>query len=203
VLQLDGFTYDRLGGFAGTPEGVGHLQSSCVDMQARDVRWYVDWLARDDSYSPQPYEQLARAFRAAGEPTKANRILYEGRRRARAEAWRRREYFQWLGSSFLDWTIGYGLGGRYFRALGWVIAFTAIGTGILYFSGQPSNGLEPGLPARFIYSLDQLLPIVEFEKYENVKLTDGVAYYFYFQKLVGWALGSFLVAGLAGLTQKQ
>jgi hypothetical protein len=33
-------------------------------------------------------------------------------------------------------------------------------------------------------------------------LTGGVAYYFYVQKLVGWALGSFLVAGLAGLTQK-
>ena len=79
----------------------------------------------------------------------------------------------------------------------------AVGTGVLYFSGQPSTGLAPGLPARFVYSLDQLLPIVEFEKYDTVVLTGWVAYYFYLQKLVGWALGSFLVAGLAGLTQKQ
>jgi hypothetical protein len=34
-------------------------------------------------------------------------------------------------------------------------------------------------------------------------LTGAIAYYFYAQKLIGWALGSFLVAGLAGLTQKQ
>ncbi|HEV2664080.1 MAG TPA: hypothetical protein VG324_04175 [Blastocatellia bacterium] len=157
----------------------------------------------DHSAKLPAYEQLARAFRAAGDPTKANRILYESRRRARIEAWRQREFFRWLGSSLLDWTIGYGLGGRYFRALGWVIAFTAVGAGALYFSGQPSEGLAQGLPARFVYSLDQLLPIVEFEKYDKVVITGVVAYYFYIQKLVGWALGSFLVAGLAGLTQKQ
>jgi hypothetical protein len=203
-LQLEGFTYDRLGGFGGTPEPVENLQGKWdVDMQARDVRWYIDWLARDHSYSPQPYEQLAGAFRATGDPTKANRILYESRRRARIEARRRGEYFRWLGSLFLNWTIGYGLGRRYFRTLWWVIAFTAVGAGVLYFSGQPSEGLAPGLPARFVYSLDQLLPIVEFEKYDKVVLKGGVAYYFYVQKLFGWALGSFLVAGLAGLTQKQ
>ena len=32
--------------------------------------------------------------------------------------------------------------------------------------------------------------------------TAWVTYYFYFHKLVGWVLASFLVAGLAGLTQK-
>lgn len=202
-LQLEGFTYDRLGGFGGTPERIKDMQDSYdVDMQARDVQWYIEWLDRDHSYSPQPYEQLAGAFRRSGEPTKANRILYQSRRRARAEAWRRRRFPQWLGSLFLDWTIGYGLGGRYFRALGWVVAFTAVGAGVLHFSGQPSVGLDPGLPARLVYSLDQLLPIVEFEKYDKVVLKGGVAYYFYIQKLVGWLLGSFLVAGLAGLTQK-
>jgi hypothetical protein len=214
-LQLDGFTYDRLGGFGGAPERVEDSQCNCdVDMQARDIHWYIDWLARDHSYSPQPYEQLASVFHAAGDPAKSNRILYESRRRARTEAWHHARYerthldsiktlFRWLGDCLLDWTIGYGLGGRYFRALGWVIAFTTGGAAILYFSGQPDAGLASGLLARLVYSLDQLLPIVEFEKYDQVKLTGGVACYFYFQKLVGWALGSFLVAGLAGLTQKR
>ena len=53
-----------------------------------------------------------------------------------------------------------------------------------------------------MYSLDQLLPIVYFEKYDNVVLTGGVAYYFYIQKLDGWALARF-VAGPADLTQKR
>jgi hypothetical protein len=203
-LQLDGFTYDRLGGFGGTPKRVEDLQGDGdVDMQARDIRWYIDWLERDHSYSPQPYEQLAGVFRVTGAPTKVDHILYASRRRARREAWRQGQYFRWLGSSILDWTIGYGLGGRYFRALAWVIAFTIIGACLLYFSGQPNAGLAAGLPARLIYSLDQLLPIVEFEKYDKVVLTGAIAYYFYAQKLIGWALGSFLVAGLAGLTQKQ
>lgn len=83
------------------------------------------------------------------------------------------------------------------------IAFTVLGAFLLYFSGQPKTGLDAGLPARLVYNLDQLLPIVEFERYDNVVLTGGVAYYFYLQKLVGWVLGSFLVPGLAGLTQKQ
>lgn len=56
------------------------------------------------------------------------------------------------------------------------------------------RGSSPGLPAQFVYSFDQLLRIVDFEKYDNVVLTGGVAYYFYIQKLDGWALGSFLVA---------
>jgi hypothetical protein len=201
---LDGFTYDHLGGFGGASEQVEDSQGNVdVDMQARDVQWYIDWLARDRTYSPQPYEQLAAVFHAAGHPAKSSTILYKSRRRARKEAWRQGQYFRWFGSALLDWTIGYGLGGRYFLALLWVIAFTVAGALILYFSGQPTTGLAPGLAARLIYSLDQLLPIVEFEKYDEVVFTGTVAYYFYFQKLVGWALGSFLVAGLAGLTQKQ
>jgi uncharacterized protein YjbI with pentapeptide repeats len=204
VLQLDGFTYDRLGGFGGNLEGVRESQEACdVDMLGRDVGWYIGWLARDHSYSPQPYEQLARAFRMSGDPTKANRILYESRRRARVEARQQREFGRWVSSLFLDWSIGYGLGGRYFRALGWVVVLTVIGAAVLNFSAKPLRGLEPGLAAQLIYSVDQLLPIVEFEKYDQVDLEGGVAYYFYVQKVMGWMLGSFLVAGLAGLTQRQ
>jgi uncharacterized protein YjbI with pentapeptide repeats len=203
-LQLDGFTYDRLGGFGGTTEHIKDFQGDRdVDMHTRDVRWYIDWLARDHSYSPEPYNQLADVFQRAGEPTKSNRILYASRRRARKEAWEQRERVRWFGSLLLAWTIGYGIGRGYFRALWWVAGFTAVGALLLYFSGQPNEGLAPGLPARFVYSLDQLLPIVEFEKYDKVVLKHGLAYYFYAQKLVGWVLGSFLVAGLAGLTQKQ
>ena len=33
--------------------------------------------------------------------------------------------------------------------------------------------------------------------------TYGVLIYFYAHKIAGWAIGSFLVAGLAGLTQRN
>ena len=118
-------------------------------------------------------------------------------------AWKRGSYFRWAGSCFLDWTIGYGLGGRYFIALMWVLAFAVIGTCVLCYSGQSAKIPGTGLPEIFFYSLDQLLPIVDFDKYDGVSLKGGVAYYFHIQTLFGFLLGSFIVAGLAGLTQKQ
>jgi hypothetical protein len=181
-------------------------------MLARDISWYIgrsggkpSWLERDRIYTPQPYEQLAFVFQAAGDPTKAQAVRYASRERARRQAWQERLWglpLRWLGLTLLKWTIGYGIGLRYFFALGWVLAFWIIGAGVLHFSGQPAVGLAAGLAPRLVYSLDQLLPIVELEKYDEVVLTGGVAYYFYVQKLIGWLLGSFLVAGLAGLTQK-
>ena len=84
--QLNGFTYDRLGGIGGTTAGGTGGNGTDVEMLGRDISWYLGWLARDCSYTPQPYEQLAAAFRAAGEPTKANRVLYASRERERTKA---------------------------------------------------------------------------------------------------------------------
>jgi hypothetical protein len=59
-----------------------------------------------------------------------------------------------------------------------------------------------GAAAKVFYSLHHLLPIVTLDRaYDDVALRGGVRYYFYAHKLLDWALGSFLVAGLAGLTQ--
>ena len=61
-------------------------------------------------------------------------------------------------------------------------------------------------------SLDLLLPIVELNKAHadfvmkdlaDTTATAWIAYYFYIHKLFGWVLASFLIAGLAGLTQKS
>ena len=35
-------------------------------MLSRSISWYIDWLRRDASFSPQPYRQLASVFREAG-----------------------------------------------------------------------------------------------------------------------------------------
>jgi hypothetical protein len=192
-LQLDGFTYDRLGGVGDT----------AADMPPRDIDWYIDWLARDPSYSPQPYEQLAAVFRIAGEPPKANRILYEGRERERAEAWDQHDYARWLELSLFKWTIGYGLGLRYFRALWWVVAFTVLGTILLGAFDQGPNRLS----GKMFFSFDRLLVprLVELDRsHDEVEagLKGWVRRYFYLHKIVGYVLAGFLLAGLAGLTQR-
>lgn len=189
-LQLDGFTYDRLG-----------FGSDADNRLARDVDRYIGWLGRDLSYSPQPYEYLANVFRAAGESTKADRIRYESRERDRAEAWQGEDYARWFGLTLLKWGIGYGLGVRYFLALWWIVVFTLIGALALRISHQGPEGLS----AKAIFSLDLLLPIVQLDAAHNqleASLAGGVKHYFYAHKLVGWVLASFLIAALAGLTQE-
>ena len=203
ALQLDGFTYDRLGGLAGS--------GGEADMLARDSGWYVGWLERDSTYSPQPYEQLAGVFRAAGHTAKAHDILYAGRDRARRELARARWLglgflsASWWGLSLLKCTIGYGLGVRYFRALWWVAGFTILGAVVHWWgSGQVP---KPDIFLLGWLSFDQLLPIAELDKDHAGLIAEGVLErwalaYFYFHKLIGWLLASFLVAGLSGLTQK-
>jgi hypothetical protein len=189
-LQLDGFTYDRLG-----------FGSDTDNRLARDVDRYIGWLGRDVSYSPQPYEYLAHVFRTAGEAAKADRIRYESRERDRAEAWQQEDYARWFGLTLLKWGIGYGLGVRYFLALWWIVVFTLIGAMALRISRQGPEGLS----AKAIFSLDLLLPIVQLDaahSQHEAALSGGIKHYFYAHKLVGWVLASFLIAALAGLTQK-
>jgi cytoskeletal protein CcmA (bactofilin family) len=187
-LQLDGFTYGRLGGFRG-----GGMEA---DMVERPVEWYITWLERDPTYTPQPHRQLAEVFRAAGHPGKASAILYAGRERERTES----AGIRWWGLSLLKWTIGYGLGYRYFQALFWVAGLVVVGAMVLRFSGE---GMRNKMPYGIAFSLDHLLPIVKLRSYHyDVELEGWARYYFYAHKLMGYVLASFLLAGLSGLTQQ-
>ena len=58
------------------------------------------------------------------------------------------------------------------------------------------------MPWGISYSFDMLLPIVRLrDQHYSVDLEGWPRYYFYVHKIVGWALASFLVAGLSGLTK--
>ena len=139
VLKLEGFTFDRLGGL--------HGEGKEADMMARPSECYVEWLRKDSGFSPQPYEHLASLFRRAGEPGKANDILYAARERRRRLALSKvddrgyckdREVLEGVGLGMLRLTIGYGLGNRYFRVLWWVGGLTLLGTFVLIAAGQLS-----------------------------------------------------------------
>jgi hypothetical protein len=52
------------------------------------------------------------------------------------------------------------------------------------------------------YSFDLLLPIIRLrEKHYQMDLNPWVRIYFYFHKIMGYVLASFLIAGIAGLTK--
>jgi hypothetical protein len=64
---------------------------------------------------------------------------------------------------------------------------------------------ERGLGWRFAASLDQVLTLVELNKEHHVlvseRLTSWREFNFYLHRIASYVLGSFVVAGLAGLTQ--
>lgn len=198
-LELEGFTYS-LGGLGTTNDS---------NILLRKSKEFINWLERDKTFSPQPYEYLAKVLSDAGFPSKANDVRHAARVRSRKEALvsnqhKKPEYWRWFGLLLLQSTIGFGLGTRYFRVLIWLLAFALIGFLVLY----NSNNLEHRSLFEMAWaSFDITLPIItlnnSYEDYIFSDCSNMVKTYFYFQKMIGYILGGFIVAGLAGLTQKN
>jgi uncharacterized protein YjbI with pentapeptide repeats len=202
MLELEGFTYRRLGGLGAEGE---------ADIGKRNSAWFIEWLARDPTYSQQPYEHLAKVLRASGQGEKAGEVLYAGRERERLQLQKRllagdgspEAWVDFVWKSALHAVIGYGY--KVHRAFYWIAAFVILGTVFIWRSRQLTRhriatGTAGTTPLE--YSIDMLLPIIELRKqHYDIDLTGATRYYFYFHKLMGFVLVSFLIAGLAGLTK--
>ena len=187
-LELEGFVYDRLGGFG--------VDASDLPRE-RPVTWYEGWLGRDPSFAPQPYEQLAKVLRQAGEAGKADDILFAGWEEQREDAWHAGRVYEYLWLTAKKSLIGYGY--RVHWAAGWTAFLWLLGFLVLGLSGE---NVRKGIYWGFSYSLDMLLPVIELRKFHYTFDLDGWArYYFYAHKLAGYVLIGFLIAGLSGLTR--
>jgi hypothetical protein len=183
-IDLSGFAYRNLGGRNAKQQAL---------MADRPVSWFVNWLGKQVPYAPGSYEQLATVLRSEGRPGAADDILYAGKERERAQATFLRR--AWLTTTGV--LIGYGYHLEW--AVVWVAAFILTGIAVLRFSGQgPGNQMPFGIA----YSFDMLLPIIRLrEKHYQIDLEGWPRYYFYFHKIMGYVLASFLIAGLAGLAK--
>lgn len=196
-MELQGFVYDRLGG--------GSLDS-ISPMMARPSAELANWLARDRSFTRQPYQQLASVFTAAGDPNRATDILFAARYREELLYWKEGQLWDAAGLAALRVTIGYGLGNKFFRVLWWVGGFWVLGTLVLLASPAARR---KGVLWSFGCSLDQLLPFVQlspefpafFDDPGRERLKGWQVAFFALQSLVGFLLGGFVGAGLGGLTQ--
>jgi hypothetical protein len=182
IRALDGFAYENLGG------------ADSLAIAMRPAEWLAnDWLGCPERFSPEPYERLASTLSRLGYQTKAEDILYNRKNCERHRASYPNKL--WLT---VQWAL-IGYGHRIERAWAWVLVITLLGAWLLKLSRQ---GDEDTPLYRGTYSLGMLLPMIELsETHKKVQLTGWVRYYFYFHKLMGWVLASFLVAGLAGLTK--
>jgi hypothetical protein len=180
-LRIVGLTYDGI----------------AYDDDIANVRdHFEDWFGRQ-GHSRQPYEQLANVLQQRGEIETATAVRYAERERDRDRTWDASRYDIWGWLTLLKTLIGYGY--YPYRSGWWVLGFVALGMGVLWVSGE---GRRNGMPVGASYSFDMLLPLVQLRpKHYDIDLDGWPRYYFYVHKIVGWALASFLVAGLSGLTK--
>ena len=192
-VALDGFTFDRW-----------------VDPDPRTLgsHWYLnEWLARLDTFSPGPYNQLAAVMDAQGHPVIAADLRY-GRSHAerlqvpwsQPERWRRELYRLVLGYGYRPW-----------RALGWHAVLWFIGFVVLQIRLQPdpcrlarrnwavtASEWTPSQAAWF--SLDRLLPAAKIADLGEYPTPDPKqAAWLRVQQLCGWVLTLFIVGWLGGL----
>ncbi len=214
-LLIDGFTYDGFG--PGSP----------TDLRTR-LRWISLQPQTPGAFNPQPYRQLARAYRESGLENDATSVLIaaEDVRYARY-GWRGR-----LLGGFLRATIGYGH--RPLRAIDWSLGVVLVGWAMVFIgtragvmrltwpettpppSGDPSAELNP-----LLYSLDVFLPFVNLHQ-EHYWWPDTVAngicvilgiripcsggwlrVYLWLQIIAGWLLSAIFIAGVTGLLRND
>jgi hypothetical protein len=162
-LHLYGLSYKR-------------IEGGSVDAASR-----LDWLSREEEFSPQPYRQLATVLTEAGDSAGARQVLFEMERRQRLKNDHTVVEKGW--SAVLRTSVGYG---RYpGRAATSIAALAGIGW-IIYRRAYLSNAVAPTdkdayqefkgqgkLPPHYrpfralVYSLENSLPLVNLGQADN------------------------------------
>lgn len=183
-MQLEGFHFSQLGSLSA---------NSKKDLLDRKVDWWKDWLAHQSRYVPETYDTLATVMQGAGYDQNAKAIAEERRDQDRLNS-------SMPGSGLmLLWRFADGYGYVIYYAALWAMFFMVLGALVLRFSGE-GNRLH--MPIGLTYSFDMLVPLIFLEKaHEEIRLRGWARYYFYFHKIVGYVLATFLVAGLSVLAK--
>ncbi len=196
-LQLDGFSFARLGGFKQQQES---------EARRRGAEWWDEWARRDSHYSPHVYQQLAAAFTAAGDRNLADEIRYLGqvREHETLTGW------SWVWFGLLRWVAGFGVGSYPFRVLYWVAGISLAGALYLLTCSKGVQNGDHGFVWCWGASLARLLPVIEINKEftdffndpKRERLTDFQTFVFSFIGVLGWFLAAVLVAAVSGVTKR-
>lgn len=156
-------------------------------------------LEREESgYLPYAYEQLAAAYRTAGDEAAARTVqLAKLRRHRRTQPPHTR-----LWGLLQDGTVGYGF--RPLRAAGWLLALLL--TGAIAYGLHPPRELKAGEAPEFnpvFYTIDLMLPIIGFGQ-EAAFAPDGwYQWLSYLLIVTGWVLATTTAAGVSRSLQRQ
>jgi hypothetical protein len=197
---LDGFEYRA-------------IQMTWVTVKQRE-----QWLSRamaasrrkpdgdHDGYLPQPYEQLAEAYRRAGNDDAARRIqLAKYRQHNRVTNWRR--WYIKLWNMLQDGVIGYGYAPL--RALMWLLGLFTLGVLLFRYGAQPYpmanvHNHSFTLNDSVGYTLDLLLPTSGLQERQVWHSANGLSEVAASGLVVfGWLLTATVFAAAARVLQRS
>ncbi|WP_371679373.1 membrane-associated oxidoreductase [Streptomyces sp. NBC_01276] len=156
-------------------------------------------LEREESgYLPYAYEQLAAAYRTAGDEAAARTVQLAKLRRHR----RTLPPHGRLWGQLQDVTVGYGF--RPLRAAGWLLALLLVGS-VAYALHAPrplKAGEAPDFNAVF-YTIDLMLPIIGFGQESAYAPAGWYQWLSYLLIVTGWVLATTTAAGVSRSLQRQ
>jgi hypothetical protein len=188
-----------------------------IQMTWVTVKQREEWLSRamtasqlkpggdHDGYLPQPYEQLAEAYRRAGDDHAARRIqLAKYRQRNRVTSWRR--WYSKLWNLLQDAVIGYGYAPL--RALIWLVALFALGVVLFRYGAKPysiaSGHRSFTLSDSVGYTLDLLLPASALQERQVWQSANGLGEVSASGLVIfGWLLTATVFAAAARVLQRN
>ncbi|MER6128243.1 membrane-associated oxidoreductase [Streptomyces sp. NPDC001795] len=151
-----------------------------------------------DGYLPYPYEQLTQAYRTAGDDAAARTVQLAKLRRHRRTLPR----YARLWGYVQDAAVGYGF--RPMRAAGWLLLLLCTGT--LTFALHHPPALKPSESPEFnplFYTLDLLLPIIDFGQEPAFAPRGGYQWLSYLLIATGWVLATTIAAGATRALNRQ
>ena len=181
-------------------------------------------MRRLEPYDRQPFTQLEKTLRAAGDDHAADEVYLERQRIERHRKWQNREYESWFASAAYGLIANYGV--RPFRLIGVSIALLALGAlffrkpGTVVRENAAKN--EEAMPARlsiaeaFAVSLHNFLPVtipmgadwkpraepveikIPFTKKKFLRIRP-TSFATFVLRIAGWILVPLGVAALSGL----
>ncbi|MCX5379358.1 membrane-associated oxidoreductase [Streptomyces sp. NBC_00091] len=156
-------------------------------------------LEREESgYLPYAYEQLAAAYRTAGDEAGARSVQLAKLRRHR----RTQPRHSRLWGLLQDATVGYGF--RPLRAAGWLLALLL--TGWIAYGLRPPRPIKAGEAPDFnpvFYTLDLMLPIIGFGQETAFAPSGWYQWLSYLLIVTGWVLATTTAAGVSRALQRQ
>ena len=163
-----------------------------------DVRTRLRWLEQVmPDYAPGPYEQLAAAYRRAGDEEQAQQVVIARHRRRYAEA----DPVERAWGALQRWTVGFGY--RPWLAVFWLVLFAVLGGA--WFAAHPPPPVDQGQNPAFnpwLFAADTLLPIVNLGQDGYWRLEGASQWIGSGLVAAGWILATTAAAGAARVLKR-